>query len=69
MSRADELADRLFQQACDSSSVSGEAVAELRRLSAVNAELLGALKTARTMVGHPDNIAILDAAIQKAEEA
>ena len=31
------------------------AVAELRRLHEVNAELLAALKAAKTIIGHPDD--------------
>ena len=36
------------------------------RLHAVNEELLGALKACRSMVGHPDNLLFIDAAIAKA---
>lgn len=45
-----------------------KAAAELRRLHAVNQELLVALCCVRDMVGHPDNLAFIDAAIAKAEE-
>jgi len=38
------------------------------RLHAVNEELLGALKACRSMVGHPDNLLFIDAAIAKAGE-
>ena len=47
MSRADELADRLddeFVQGRISNHTGRQSAAELRRLSAVSAELLGALK-------------------------
>lgn len=43
------------------------AAAELRRLHRVNAMLLESLCCARDMVGHPDNLAFIDAAIAKAE--
>lgn len=52
------------------------AAAELRRLHAVNKrledvtqKLLEALCCVRDMVGHPDNLAFIDAAIAKAEAA
>jgi len=45
------------------------AAAELRRLHAVNQELLVALCCVRDMVGHPDNLAFIDAAVAKAEAA
>jgi len=44
-----------------------KAAAELRRLHAVNQGLLVALCCVRDMVGHPDNLAFIDAAIAKAE--
>jgi hypothetical protein len=50
-----------------SGEVDRRAAAELRRLHAVNTELLVALCCARDMVGHPDNLAFIDAAIAKAE--
>ena len=43
------------------------AAAELIRLHALNAELLEALKQCRDMVWHPDNLALIDSAIDKAE--
>ena len=43
-----------------------DAAAELRRLHEVNQELLEALCCVRDMVGHPDNLAFIDAAIAKA---
>lgn len=48
-----------------------EAAAELRRLHAVNAELLAALKLARSIIGHPDDAHSrhIAAAIAKAEGA
>lgn len=70
MSRADELADRL--EATYDHNNTNEAATELRRLSAVNAELLGALER----IADPRNIhfagdaqIVARAAIQKAEEA
>lgn len=44
-----------------------EAEAEISRLHALNAELLDALKQCRDMVGHPDNVALIDSALAKAE--
>jgi len=41
----------------------GEIAAELRRLHADNEALREALKQCRKMVGHPDNIALIDAAL------
>ena len=57
------LADRA------SSEMRNKAAAELRHLHAVNQELLVALCCVRDMVGHPDNLAFIDAAIAKAEAA
>lgn len=44
--------------------------AELRRLRRVNAELLGALKLAQSIIGHPEDAhsKLISAAIAKAEE-
>ena len=46
------------------------AAAELRRLHAVNAELLEALKLAQSIIGHPEDAhsKLISAAIAKAEE-
>lgn len=44
-----------------------EAAAELRRLHALNAELVEALRACREMVGHADNVAFIDAALAKAK--
>jgi hypothetical protein len=41
---------------------------ELLRLHSVNAQLLEALCCVRDMVGHPDNLAFIDAAIAAAKE-
>ena len=43
------------------------AAAELRRLHALNAELVEALRRCRDMVAHPDNLAFIDAALAKVE--
>jgi hypothetical protein len=40
-----------------------KAAAELRRLHETNEALRAALKQCRKMVGHPDNIALIDAAL------
>ena len=45
-----------------------DAAFELRRLYALNQELLEALCCVRDMVGHPDNLAFIDAALAKAKE-
>ena len=45
-----------------------EMLTELRRLYALNQELLEALCCVRDMVGHPDNLAFIDAALAKVKE-
>jgi hypothetical protein len=40
---------------------------KLRRLTTINAQLLEALCCVRDMVGHPDNLAFIDAAIAAAK--
>jgi hypothetical protein len=44
-----------------------KAADELRRLHRVNAMLLESLCCVRDMVGHPDNLEFIDAAVSKAE--
>lgn len=48
-------------------ALADQAAAELRRLHALNAELVEALRCCRDMVGHPDNVALIDAAMAKVE--
>ena len=45
-----------------------EMLTELRRMYALNQELLEALCCVRDMVGHPDNLAFIDAVLAKAKE-
>ena len=45
-----------------------EMLTELRRMYALNQELLEALCCVRDMVGHPDNLAFIDAALAKVKE-
>ena len=64
------LADALEQQfpiGTAQHHLDGEAAAELRRLHALNAELVEALRRCRDMVAHPDNLAFIDAALAKVE--
>ncbi len=53
-----------------SSGCTNEAADALRRLHAVNAELLEALKLAQSIIGHPEDAhsKLISAAIAKAEE-
>jgi hypothetical protein len=45
----------LFEFESDPDSLYRKAADELRRLHEVNAELLAALKVAKTIIGHPDD--------------
>ena len=58
------LADEIEAQA---GTYDCAAATELRRLHEVNQELLEALCCVRDMVGHPDNLDFIDAAIAKAQ--
>lgn len=60
-------AESSLQFDCNLAETVGDAAAELRRLHALNAELVEALRRCRAMVGHPDNIAWIDEALAKVE--